>query len=254
MTDKKTVQTKRGKKKAVLIVCLAVLFLCIVGIAVYFGDYYRASDDVEQYFHENEGVSIIEIDDGLLLDGAGTESALIFYLGAKVEYTAYIPLLYRLAENGTDVFLIKMPLNFAIFGMNKADDILSEYDYAHWYIGGHSLGGAMAANYAADCLEDGNEYIEGLVLLAAYPTKSLAQSDMSVLSIYGSEDKVLNLEKVADGRSLMPENSKEIVIDGGNHAQFGCYGEQKGDGTALISGEAQRVQTVDAILEMINAK
>ncbi len=281
---------RKNKRKIVLIVIIAVLLVCLGGCVWYVNDYYRASPEVDEYFRESSGsggpadVTITEIDDGLFLDGPGTDAALIFYPGAKVEYTAYVPLMYRLAENGADVFLIKMPCNLAILGIDKADDIADEYEYEKWYLGGHSLGGAMAAVYAADQLEDGDLRLDGLVLMAAYPTKSLQSADMSVLTIYGSEDGVLNMEKIAEGRKLMPSVSAadgsteaaagteasaggtekasdkavravtETVIEGGNHAQFGCYGKQKGDGRASISAEEQWNRTADAVLEMMGLK
>ena len=117
----------------------------------------------------------------------------------------------------------------------------------HWYLSGHSLGGAMAAAYASEHLESFN----GLVFLAAYPTKSLKSDSFSVLSLYGSEDGVLNMEKVEEGRAYMPVDYAEVCIEGGNHAQFGDYGEQKKDHAAQISREEQQKQTVDAILKMI---
>ena len=107
----------------------------------------------------------------------------------------------------------------------------------------------MAASYASGHLES----LNGLVLLAAYPTKSLKWDSFSVLSIYGSEDGILNMEKVEKGKSQMPADYTEICIEGGNHAQFGNYGEQKGDHTAEISWEEQQKQTVDAILGLLEA-
>ena len=240
---------KHPIRKIVLIAIVTVLVLCVGGGFLYLSDYYRASEEVNEYLEKDGDVSVNFIDSGLFLDGPGGENALIFYPGAKVEYTAYVPLMYELAENGVDVFIIKMPCNVAFFGMNKADDIIGEYSYAHMYLGGHSLGGAVAAIYAAKHADSAD--IEGLILLAAYPTKSLAASSMRVLTIYGSEDKVLNMAKVEAGRSLLPADAAETVLEGGNHAQFGCYGEQKGDGTASISAEEQWKQTADAIIEMI---
>ena len=243
-------EKKHSKRRIALIIVFAVLILCAGSCFIYVNDYYRASEEVNEYFEKAGNVSVNYIDSGLYLDGPGSENALIFYPGAKVEYTAYIPLMYELAENGMDVFIISMPCNLAIFGMDKADDILSEYSYAHMYLGGHSLGGAIAALYAAKNVDSAD--LDGLILLAAYPTKSLAACDMRVLTIYGSEDKVLSMDKVKAGRSLMPADATETVIEGGNHAQFGCYGEQKGDGTAFISAEEQWAQTTAAIIEMIS--
>ena len=196
-----------------------------------------------------DSVLVTEMPDGLYLDGPGDETALIFYPGAKVEYTAYLPLLSELADQGIDCFLIKMPCNLAIFGQNKAKNIMDSYEYDHWYLSGHSLGGAMTASYASGHLES----LNGLVLLAAYPTKSLKSDSFSVLSLYGSEDGVLNMEKMEEGKAYMPVDYAEVCIEGGNHAQFGNYGEQKGDHAADISREEQQAQTVEAILKMMEA-
>lgn len=234
------------------------LKIIIIGILILFGgfcfyyanDYYASEKIAAEYLEGTEEVAVTQLEDGLFLDGEGTEYALIFYPGAKVEYTAYLPVLMELARQGVDVFLVKMPCNLAILGINKAETIMEDYGYAKWYLGGHSLGGAMAASYASEHLEE----LDGLVLLAAYPTKSLHGDDFSVISIYGSEDQVLNMEKVEEGLQYMPEAYTEICIQGGNHAQFGNYGMQEGDGTASISVQEQQTDTVEAILSMIERK
>ena len=234
-------------KKRVIIPVISFLFIVIVCIW-YVNDYYK-EENVQEYLQTKDSVLVTEMPDGLYLDGPGDETALIFYPGAKVEYTAYLPLLSELADQGIDCFLIKMPCNLAIFGQNKAKKIMDSYEYDHWYLSGHSLGGAMAASYASGHLES----LNGLVLLAAYPTKSLKSDSFSVLSLYGSEDGVLNMEKVEEGKAYMPVDYAEVCIEGGNHAQFGNYGEQKGDHAAGISREEQQVQTVEAILNMMEA-
>lgn len=234
----------RWKKQIVIPTLL--LFILVAACAWYVNDYYHADESIQEHLQEKNSVSLTEMSDGLFLDGSGGDTALIFYPGAKVEYISYLPLLSELAERGIDCFLIKMPCNLAFFGQNKAENVMDSYEYDHWYLAGHSLGGAMAASYASGHLED----LNGLALLAAYPTNSLETDSLSVLSIYGSEDGVLNMEKVKDGNEYMPEDFIEVCIEGGNHAQFGNYGEQKGDHAAKISREEQQKQTVDAILEM----
>lgn len=149
----------------------------------------------------------------------------VFYPGGKVEYTAYAPLMLALAERDILCVLVEMPLNLAVLDMGAAEGIPEQYtEVETWYIGGHSLGGSMAASYAAEHTE---EYA-GLVLLAAYSTAEI--SDMDVISLYGSEDGVLNREKYQEYRSNLPESTVETVIEGGNHAGFGSYGFQEGDG------------------------
>ena len=237
---------KKGwKKKGVLAVVLTLVFAVVC--LWYINDYYKSDVMMQQYFQDDSIVEMEENDYGLYMDGPGDESALIFYPGAKVEYTSYVPLLYQLAEKGVDVFLIKMPCNLAFLGQNKAEDVMRKYEYEKWYLGGHSLGGAMAAFYAAKHPDD----LDGMALLAAYSTKNLQEEDFSVVSLYGSEDGVLNMDKIEESRAYMPTNYTEICIEGGNHAQFGNYGVQKGDGVASISRQEQQNQTVEAIYKMI---
>ena len=237
---------KKGwKKKGVFAVTLILVFAVVC--LWYINDYYESDVTMQQYFQDDSIVEMEENDYGLYMDGPGDESALIFYPGAKVEYTAYVPLLWQLAEKGVDVFLIKMPCNLAFLGQNKAEDVMRKYEYEKWYLGGHSLGGAMAAFYAAKHPDE----LDGMVLLAAYSTKDLHEEDFSVVSLYGSEDGVLNMDKIEKSRSNMPKNYTEICIEGGNHAQFGNYGVQKGDGAASISREEQQNQTAEAIYKMI---
>lgn len=233
------------KRNAVVITVLTAMLLFL-----YVNDYYHSDATARICMEGNTLVEIKNIDGGLYIDGPRDQNALIFYPGAKVEYTAYLPMLSELAEQGVDSFLIKMPCNLAFLGRNKASDIMDSYDYSGWYLSGHSLGGAMAAAYAADHLDE----LKGLVLLAAYPTKDLKTEPFSVLSLYGSEDGVLNMKKLEQGRQYMPPDYAEICIDGGNHAQFGNYGAQKGDKEAAISWEDQQGRTVEAICKMIKGQ
>ena len=145
-----------------------------------------------------------------------------------------------------DVCLVKMPFNLAFFGMNKADEIIGNNGYEHYYIGGHSLGGVFAAEYASE----NNEKIDGLIMLAAYSASEIKNETETIL-IYGSEDKVLNLEKYHESFSNLPGDAEEHIIPGGNHAQFGSYGAQKGDGEASITPEMQIEETVEIIIEKV---
>lgn len=237
----------RNKRLKTAGIIVGIVLLCLIGLCIYYvNDYYHSEPFVEEYLQGTENVAVSEFEDGVFLDGEGEDTAMIFYPGAKVEYTAYLPLFTELAEDGIDCFLVEMPCNLAILGMNKAAGIMESYEYENWYLAGHSLGGAMAANYAAQ----NYQALDGLVLLAAYPTKALESDTFEVLSVYGSEDTVLNMEKLKEGRRFMPEDYTEVCIEGGNHAQFGAYGVQEGDGVAKISAEQQRNQTIDEILKL----
>ena len=222
-------------RKKCLLAAALVLLLLAGAFWGYVGDYYPA-DETALLALASDAVTVEKAGYGWFFDGPSEESALIFYPGAKVEETAYAPLLHRLAEDGMDVCLVKMPFHLAIFHPNAADRVMEQYEYAHWYIGGHSLGGAMAANYAAD------HSLDGVILLASYPTKAV---DEPMLILYGANDGVLNQKRVEAADSF--GTVKEIVIEGGNHAYFGDYGPQRGDGAAAITPEEQQQTAADAI-------
>lgn len=176
------------------------------------------------------------------------ETGLIFYPGGLVDHAAYAPLMEELRARGILCLLLEMPLDLAVLRADAANGLTEGYSHvARWLIGGHSLGGAMAADYAAKHPEE----FEGLVLLGAYSAADLSDTEMKVLSVYGSEDGVLNREKYDQYLGHYPKGFTEIVIPGGNHAQFGSYGAQKGDGTAQISAQEQRRQTADLIVQML---
>ena len=236
------------KLKTVLYIILSIIVI-IAGFGLwYVNDYYHADASVNAYLNGTDNVSVEKVDNGLFLDGPGNNTALIFYPGAKVEYTAYLPLLMNLSNEGVDCFLVEMPFNLAFLGSDSADAIVnnSDYSYDKWYISGHSLGGVMASNYA----DNHEDSIDGVILLAAYPAEKL--DNVSVLSIYGSNDNVLNKDSYDEAKDLMPNNFTEDVITGGNHAQFAFYGNQSGDGVATISSDSQINQTVKDILSFIN--
>ncbi len=229
-------------KRMGIILSLAIAAL-IAAFLLYSSDYYHADAAVQTALVSDGTVCVSRTSYGWFFDGPSIEDALIFYPGAKIEETAYAPLLRRLAAEGMDVCLVSMPFRLAFFGTNKAESVMGLYDYDHWYVGGHSLGGAMAAEYAAHH----GDRLTGLILLAAYPTSPLDDA-LLMISIYGSEDDVLNHAKVEAGKAYVHGGFREYVVTGGNHAQFGNYGEQRGDGTAGVSREEQQRLTVSYII------
>lgn len=191
----------------------------------------------------DQTVAVSQEEYGWFFDGPGDENALIFYPGGKVEETAYAPLSRRLSEEGMDVFLLKVPFHLAILSISKAGPVIGAYDYRRWYIGGHSLGGVCAGYYAAAH----SDLLDGIVFLASYPAKPL-HDDLDTVMIRGSMDRVLNIQKYEENRDNAGDDCAEYVIEGGNHAQFGSYGPQKGDGESSISAQQQTEETVQDIL------
>ena len=237
--------TSRTKRKLNRCLLLIPLLLALAAL-IYIETYYRADETALAALKTDAIVTVSQTDYGWFFDGPSDDKALIFYPGAKVEEAAYAPLMRALAESGVDACLVKMPGRLAFFGTKKAAAVMEQHDCGHWYIGGHSLGGVAASAFAAD----NAELLDGVILLASYPTEALDDS-LTVVTIYGSNDEVLNLKAYRENLKNVPADASEYVIEGGNHAQFGSYGFQKGDGTAAISAEEQVRETVQAILDNI---
>lgn len=238
----------KNEKKVFWIMTVTVILAIVIFVGVlYVNDYYKATEKAKEAIVTNETVDVVEEDGYFLFDLADkdTNKGIIFYPGGKVEETAYAPLLSELAECGYEVYLVKMPAKLAIFGMDSAEEIMESATHIEeWTMMGHSLGGAMAASFC----DSHDEEVDTLVLLAAYSTANLTDNDIQVFSFYGSEDKVLNMEKYKDYRSNLGDDTIEEVIDGGNHAYYGYYGEQDGDGTATITREEQQECVIDIFL------
>jgi dienelactone hydrolase len=247
------VNVRQGKKKIRLIIVLTSVILTLAIIsgacAVYLCDYYRADGDMIATFAPMNEVKFKTLENGsIIFTPQEPIAGLIFYPGGKVENDAYKPLMASLASRGIMCVLVEMPFNLAVFDINAADGIREQYHQIEkWYIGGHSLGGSMAAAYLEKNIED----FDGLILLGSYSTADLSGTDLEVLSVYGSEDKVMNREKYDENKANLPSDFEEVVIEGGCHAYFGMYREQDGDGTPTISHEKQIEMTANAISEML---
>lgn len=221
-------------KKYALRILGVTLVVSTLGFYLYLQDYSRADAEALALL-SNE---TIVYEDKVYDFRTSADTALIFYPGGKVEAEAYAILLKGIQDAGIRVFLVEMPFNLAVFDANAADAIIEANPMVeHWYIGGHSLGGAMASQYA----EKNGDKLDGLILLAAYPLNDALDK---VLIISGSEDKVLDQSRL-DGFEVN-------WIEGGNHANFAHYGTQKGDGAALIDKDKQIKMTQAWIIEFMN--
>jgi hypothetical protein len=175
---------------------------------------------------------------------------LILYPGGRVDPRAYAPAARALAEEGYLVVIVPMPLNLAVFASGRAAEVMAAFPgIERWAVGGHSLGGAMAANFA----HDHAEAARGLVLWAAYPAggDDLSGYGLAVSSISGTLDGLATPDKIEASRPLLPPDTQWTAIEGGNHAQFGWYGPQSGDNEATISREEQQAQIIAATLQLL---
>lgn len=234
------------KIKKGLLILLAVMLAVSMAFGVYAGQYYHADlEAIQDQSLQVEYERMERLEDGsLVFYPAQYQSAVIFYPGGRVEALAYIPLMEHLAQEGVLAVLMPMPFNLAVLAKDAAAGIPEQFpEVESWYMAGHSLGGSMAASFAGE----NTAWVDGLILLAAYSTDPV---DVPVLSICGSEDGVLNMDKYDKYRSNLAELT-EVVLEGGNHAGFGFYGPQEGDGAASITNLEQISRTAVQIAEFV---
>ncbi len=254
MADMKQVKNPQSKKwykrKSLIALLVAVaLVTAAVTLAVrYVSDYYPATRLAENYMTKSyyDGVTIETVaDNAIAFVPAEPRAGLIFYPGGKVDHRAYAPLLQELASKGVLAVLVEMPLRLAVLDQNAAADVREELAEQYpavtdWYLGGHSLGGSMAAAHAAK----NTDSYRGVILLASYSTKDLTDSGLRVLTVRGGSDGILDEGKYHHNLANLPEGYVERVLPGANHAGFGSYGHQPGDNIAELLPAAQWSITV----------
>lgn len=231
-----------------LSIVLAIIVASFSAFGIYVSDYYHADTNALAEFSEGWGVKPEQLSKNVLIYKPEKPIAgFIFYPGGKVEHTAYEPLMQALADRNIMCVLIKMPFNLAVLDINAANGIKEKFpEIKDWYIGGHSLGGSMAASYIAK-----NTDLKGLVLLGAYSTADLSDKDIYALSLFGNNDKVMDTQKYEKYKKNMPTNFMQIELRGANHAYFGMYGEQDGDGKAEMTNEEQILLAAEEISKFV---
>lgn len=234
---------------------VAIAALLVVGVG---GFFFWASSNVLRPMPE--AVAALESDERVAVvtepwltfrpRGVPLRGGLIFYPGGLVDPRAYAPAARAIAEAGYQVTIVPMPLNLAVLAPDRAREVLAAYpEVSRWAIGGHSLGGAMAARYASGA----NPGVDGLALWAAFPADDLSSRPLVASSIFGTLDGVAEPDRVLEGALLLPDGTRLVPIEGGNHYQFGWYGPQDGDNPATISREEQTRQAVAATLAVLDA-
>ncbi len=237
-------------KKVIKWILIGLLGLIIVGgIGFYLWAVlpFTVMDEAKEGLNSNEFVTV-ENGKDITFKPKDEEytKGLIIYPGTRVDSEAYSPLAQRIAKEGYLVVLAQMPLDLSVLSINRADKIIDRHEEVEsWAIAGHSMGGAMAGFYTKDNLDK----IDGLIMLGSYVSggTDLSETDVKVLSLYGTYDLVSDVDEVMSVKDQFPSDAVFFEIVGGNHAGFGYYGEQKGDGEATITRDQQN----DIIAEQI---
>ena len=248
--------TSRVKKLQLpILVTIVGLLMAGIGAGAWYLRPQQAMSEADVALQGNQRVQVNEE----TINGANSflfrpeepkNAALIFYPGARVPARAYAPGILEIAREGYSCFLIKMPINLAVLGWQKAEKIISAHPEVDcWAIAGHSMGGAMAARFA----ERGNSSVDGLILWASYPPKEagFGESEIQALSITATNDQIIDQAKILRSRDQLPPSAEFVSIDGGNHSQFGWYGFQEGDGRATISRKEQMQIVVSETTEFL---
>ena len=176
------------------------------------------------------------------------ERGLVFQPGARVDPRAYVPMLAQVSRTGVLVVIVKQPFELGLAAVDAPGDVVEEHpEVETWAVGGHSLGGVAASSYAGG--HPGQ--VDGLVLWASYPQGSLADSGLTVASIYGTNDRLTTPEDVDGSRPDLPEDTAYTAVPGAVHAYFGDYGPQAGDGAATTSRVTAQAQIVRATIALL---
>ncbi|MDN6004814.1 MAG: alpha/beta hydrolase [Enterococcus sp.] len=222
-------------KKILLAVLIAIVIVIVGGITYVKTQTYSPTSQAEQV-----GKQAKEEPDWLYFPSKDTSKPIvIFYPGALVEPESYSVWAKELADAGYPVYIMKMPLDLAVLAPDRGEKVLKEQPKRPFIMGGHSLGGVMASRFA----KDHSDNLKGVFFLASYPDEKgrLVDSGIPVLSLTGENDHVLDKEAYQEAKKNLPEATEYQEIVGGNHAGFGAYGHQKGDGKSTISDQNQQV-------------
>jgi len=231
---------------------LALLILGLVGFLIWAE--FPAAPEIQafQSLSDSQNAIFTQTNGWLIFEPEGTaaETGLILYPGGRVDPRAYAPHAHAIAAAGFKVVIVPMPLNFAFLGLERASQVIDTFpEITHWAVGGHSLGGAMAAEYA----NNNPQKVDGLVLWASYPAENtdLSRLDLAVTSVFAENDGLATPEEVLSAQSRLPADTEFVEIPSGNHAGFGWYGPQRGDGELAITKAAQQEQIVEATILLL---
>ncbi|WP_144760848.1 alpha/beta hydrolase [Curtobacterium sp. 9128] len=223
---------------------VAVLLVVVVVFLVWANIVMQGTRSAALQVWRDDRVAVRDAGDAVVMTPTGTANGVgvVFVPGAKVDPYAYMATFRQVVARGTTVVITKPTLHLAFFDLRPLSTFESHApDVRTWAVGGHSLGGVRACQLADD------PGVAGLLLLGSYCANDLSGSGLDVLSVSGSRDGLSTPEKVDAARHELPASATTTEVQGANHADFGAYGPQPGDGVATISPAAARAQISAAV-------
>lgn len=251
-TEKNNKQKKEDKSKIIkkrIITLLTVLIIFVIGFFIWLSNGYSLQENDMKYLQSNSKVEVT-VDGNYTYftpKNVNATKGFIFYPGERVDSSSYAKLCNNVASYGYKVVAVDMPFNYANFGKNKATKVIEDNpQITKWVIGGDSVGGTVACEYAVN-----NKNVEGIVLISSYPRENISELGFKVLSLWGSKDNVVDYKKLINSKEQLPKDTKYVEIEGANHSQFANYGMYSGDEEALISSDEQMDITVRNIVNFL---
>jgi len=243
--------TRVGRRILQLLVAILVVFvLAIVALVTWANIVMQGERGPALSAWRDREVSISSNDRSIVLTPVSgtTGTGLVFIPGAKVDPYAYLYKLSGIVATGVTVVITKPTLNLAFFDQRPLSTFTADApDVTRWFVGGHSLGGVRACMLADSASKPA---VAGLVLFGSYCANDLSRTDLTVLSIGGERDGLSTPGKIDAAKGMLPASATFVEIPGSNHALFGDYGVQPGDGVATISSAKARSQ-ITAALERV---
>ncbi len=232
-----------NRKLKIGLISFGVLILTIILIfIIYINITYGPDETAKQVYKDNGNSLVFDVEE------SSTEIGFIIYPGGKVEPEAYAPLAKQISDLGYLTVIAEFTFNLGIVDTNAASSIIKKYNYIdEWIIVGHSLGGTAASIYA----DEHDDVINSVVFLGSYAYRDLSDNDLKTITITGSNDLVLDRNEYQESINNYPQETEHFTIDGGNHAYYGNYGNQKGDGKATITNSEQQQQTINYIVSAL---
>ena len=251
-TEKNNKQKKEDKSKIIkkrIITLSTVLIIFVIGFFIWLSNGYSLQENDMKYLQSNSKVEVT-VDENYTYftpKNVNATKGFIFYPGERIDSSSYAKLCNNVASYGYKVVAVDMPFNYANFGKNKATKVIEDNpQITKWVIGGDSIGGTVACEYAVN-----NKNVEGIVLISSYPRENISELGFKVLSLWGSKDNVVDYKKLINSKEQLPKDTKYVEIEGANHSQFANYGMYSGDEEALISSDEQMDITVRNIVNFL---
>jgi len=244
--------TRRNVALAVLAALVCITLLAAAGAAAYFEFGYGPDEAAVEAVESDDSVTVARGEGATVVRSGPTTpetTGLVYYPGARVDHESYVPTAAGIvADRDVVVVVVEMPLNLAILAPGRAATAVDAAPaVGSWYVGGHSLGGAMACRYAAGADAD----LEGLVLHAAYCDDDVSGTDLRVLSVLGADDAVIDAQAERERRELLPDDATVVELEGVTHSGVGAYGPQRGEGPSPREPAAMRADVARATGEWL---